>query len=41
MKDNNITVGGGIGFFGVCFLLFWDFNDKMDLYDAIIHWLLK
>ena len=42
MADNNVTVRSGMDLFGVCFILFYNFNDaKYDLYDAIVHWLMK
>jgi len=42
MSDKNtVTVRTGVDFFGVCFFLFYDFNGKYDLYDAIMHWLMK
>ena len=43
MADKNeVNVRSGMDFFGVCFILFWNFNEaKYDLYDAIMHWLLK
>lgn len=43
MADKNeVNVSSGMDFFGVCFILFWNFGDsKYDLYDAIVHWLMK
>lgn len=43
MTDNKtVTVRTGMDFFGVCFLLFFNFGDsKYDLYDAIMIWLMK
>ena len=42
MTDSPITVRTGMDFFCVCFLLFFNFVDsKYDLYDAIMHWLMK
>lgn len=38
---NTVTVRTGVDFLGVCFFLFYDFNGKYDLYDAIMHWLMK
>lgn len=40
MTNNNYN--SGIGFFGACFFLFYNFGgNNYDLYDAIIHWLMK
>ena len=42
MADNNVTVRSGMDFFGVCFILFYNFgSNNYDLYDAILHWLMK
>jgi hypothetical protein len=42
MTDKTVTVQNGVGFLGVCFILFFNFGDsKYDLYDAIMHWLMK
>ena len=41
---SNITVSRDDGFFvfALCFILFHNFGDNQyDLYDAIMHWLLK
>ena len=42
MTDKTTTVQNGVGFLGACFILFINFGDsKYDLYDAIMHWLMK
>ena len=41
-NKNEVNVNSGVGFIGTCFLLFFNFGDsKYDLYDAIMHWLMK
>lgn len=42
MSEKTVTITNGVGFFGACFLLFYNFNNaQYDLYDAIMHWMLK
>ena len=42
MDNKTVTVRSGMDFFGVCFLLFFNFGDSnYDLYDAVMHWLMK
>ena len=38
-SDDNVVINnGGIGFVGICYILFWNFGtSSVDLYDAIIH----
>ena len=41
-NKNEVNVNSGVGFIGTCFLLFFNFGDSnYDLYDAIMHWLMK
>lgn len=41
-NKNEVNVSSGVGFIGTCFFLFYNFNNaKYDLYDAIMHWLMK
>ena len=42
MNDKNtVTVRTGVDFLGVGCVVCYDFNGKYDLYDAIMHWLMK
>ena len=42
MADNRVTVHSGVGFIGMCIILFVNFGDNTyDLYDAIVHFLMK
>ena len=40
--SNEVHVSNGIGFLGVCFILFWNWGgNSVDLYDALIQFLTK
>ena len=41
-NKSEVNVSSGVGFIGMCFFLFYNFNNaKYDLYDAIMQCLMK
>jgi hypothetical protein len=41
MSDMKVSVDNSGDWLIILIVLFWDFNGKYDLYDAIMNWLMK